>query len=195
VNGNIYKYETKNPLIRFVVAKFLNDLKTLVLPVKNEIRNALEIGCGEGYVTKFLWDLGINIEGADISPEALKIAKEKFHEINFTQKSIYELTKYNKKYDAIFAIEVLEHLSNPELAINEMIKCSNKFLILSVPNEPFFRLANILRLKYLKNFGNTPGHINHWNFFSFKKFLRRSGLSIQKYKISTLWLMALATVF
>lgn|GEM_PF-4966051 len=56
MNGNIYKYETKNPLVRFVVNKFLN-LKTLVLPIKNEIRSALEIGCG-GYITKFLWGLG-----------------------------------------------------------------------------------------------------------------------------------------
>jgi len=141
VNGNIYKYETKNPLIRFVVNKFLSDLKTLVLPIKNEINSALEIGCGEGYITKFLWDLGLNIEGADISLEALKIAKEKFPEINFTHKSIYELTRYNKKWDAIFAIEVLEHLSDPELAVEEVIKCSNKFVFLSVPNEPFFRLA------------------------------------------------------
>jgi hypothetical protein len=72
------------------VNKFLN-LKTLVLPIKNEIRSALEIGCG-GYVTKFLWGLG-----SRFLPEALKIAKEKFPEINFTQKSIYELTKSNKK--------------------------------------------------------------------------------------------------
>jgi 2-polyprenyl-3-methyl-5-hydroxy-6-metoxy-1,4-benzoquinol methylase len=193
VNGNIYKYETKNPLVRFVVNKFLNDIKTIILPIKNEIKNALDIGYGEGYITKFLWNLGINVEGADISPEALRIAREKFPEINFTQKSIYELTKYNTKYDIIFAIEILEHLSNPRLAIDEVIKCSNKFVFLSVPNEPFFRLANILRFKYLNNFGKTPGHINSWNYFSFRRLLRQSGLIIKNFKVSTLWLMALCT--
>lgn len=193
VNGNVYKYETKNPLIRFVVNKFLNDLKNIILPIKNEIGNALEIGCGEGYVTNFLYNLGINIEGADISLEALKIAREKFPKINFTQKSIYELTKYGKKYDIIFAIEVLEHLENLELAIEEMINCSNNYVFLSVPNEPLFRFANILRFKYLRNFGNTPGHTNHWSYISFKRFLKRSGLVVKKFKLSTLWIMALCT--
>jgi hypothetical protein len=32
-----------------------------------------------------------------------------------------------------------------------------------VPHEPWFRLGSMLRGKHLRDFGNHPEHVNHWN--------------------------------
>jgi hypothetical protein len=40
---------------------------------------------------------------------------------------------------------------------------------LSVPHEPWWRLGNMARLKYLRQWGNTPGHINHWSRGGFRQ--------------------------
>jgi len=193
--GNLYnKYESKNPLVKLLMRKFFTDFESIVNPIKNEVDKALDIGCGEGYVTKHIHDMGINVEGVDVSEDVIELARVRYPEIKFTVKSIYELSKYKEKYDMVFAIEVLEHLDSPRKAVEELKKVSRKYIFISVPNEPFFRLANVLRLKYLRNFGNTPGHINHWTIWSFRRFLESCELEIIKFKVSTLWLMALCRV-
>ena len=45
--------------------------------------------------------------------------------------------------------------------------------MLSVPREPVWRIANLARLKYIRAFGNTPGHVNHWSRRSFVDFVGR----------------------
>ena len=36
-------------------------------------------------------------------------------------------------------------------------------MIISVPREPIWRFLNLLRGKYIKDLGNTPGHLQHWS--------------------------------
>lgn len=190
--GNIYnKYKSKNPLVKKLMKDYFYSLDNMICPIRSEIVSAIEIGCGEGYVTKHIKDMGIEIEGADIEEGIIDIARILNPSINFGIKSIYELSNYNKYYDLVLATEVLEHLDDPGRGLKEMIKVSNKYVFLSVPNDTLFRLANILRLKYLRELGNTPGHLNHWSKNSFKIFLDRCGMKVINIKNSTLWIMAL----
>ena len=39
------------------------------------------------------------------------------------------------------------------------------------PFEPVWRLGNMARGRYLKDLGNTPGHVNHWSRWSFRRFV------------------------
>lgn len=193
--GNIYnKYESRNPLVEILMKKYFNDLDSMINQIEGEVRLAIEIGCGEGYLTQHINDLGIKIEGADIHQKIVDIAIKLHPSIPFQIKSIYDLSSYDKHYDLVLVSEVIEHLDDPELAIREVIKVSNKYILLTVPNDLIFRLANISRLKYLRNLGNTPGHINHWSEKSFQKFLKNQGLSIIQLRCSTLWLMALCRI-
>lgn len=190
--GNLYnKYESNNPIVKLLMKIYFNDFDLLIYPIKNEIKESLEIGCGEGYLTKHLKDMGILVEGADLSEDVIEHAKKIHPNIKFTVLSIYDLTKSDNKYDIIFASEVFEHLEKTTDAIRELKEVSNKYIFFSVPNEPLFRLANVARLKYLSDFGNTPGHINHWSKNNFELYLNENGLEIIKIKTSTLWIMAL----
>lgn len=193
--GNRYnKYESKNPLVNIVMQKYFKDLCDILTPIKNEITTSLDIGCGEGYVTQYVKNLGISIEGADVSESIIEIAKYLHPDVPFHMKSIYDLSHSNKTYDLVMAVEVLEHLNNPKEALNELKMASNKYVFISVPNEPFFRSCNILRFKYIHDFGNTPGHINHWTKRSFTTFLFDDFHKITL-KTSTLWLMALCEIY
>lgn len=190
--GNYYnKYESKNPIVQTLMKKYFKDLDSLVLPIKHEIATALEIGCGEGYVSKHLQDLGINIEGADISDRIIHVARKLHPSIPFRTQSIYDLDPSKYKYDIIFANQVFEHLVETRTAISYVKKSSSKYLFFSVPNEPFFRIVNLLRMKYLSKVGNPPGHINHWSKKSFQLFLESNELDIINITTSTIWILAL----
>ena len=72
-----------------------------------------------------------------------------------------------------------------------MKRVTKKYILLSVPNEPFFILANFLRGKYLKSFGNHPEHINHWTFLGFEKMLKKNGLTVVKSRHPFAWSLVL----
>jgi SAM-dependent methyltransferase len=190
--GNFYnKYESGNPLVKLLMKKFFSDLSSIIIPIKDEIGSALEIGCGEGYITEYVHQRGIPISGTDVSSRIIDLARKKFPGRVFFVLSVYELEAVQKKYDLIVANEIFEHLDDPDNAIEEIKKIAGKYIIINVPNEPYFRFANILRLRYLTSGGNTPGHVNHWSKKQFEKFLILHGLTIKMIKCSTLWTLTL----
>jgi hypothetical protein len=66
-------------------------------------------------------------------------------------------------------------------------------VIIAVPNEPLWRILNILRFKYFKDLGNTPGHLNHWSKRKLKRLLSNYGDVIKIYKPLP-WLIAVVKV-
>ena len=74
-------------------------------------------------------------------------------------------------FDLIEAFHILEHLDKPNLALKELYRVTKKYCILSVPNEPIWRILNLLRGAYVRDLGNTEGHINHWSTSSFQKLV------------------------
>ena len=67
------------------------------------------------------------------------------------------------EFELASAIEVLEHVPDPEHTVAEMARVAPRHLLVSVPREPLWRGLNIARGSYMKELGNTPGHLNHWS--------------------------------
>lgn len=42
-------------------------------------------------------------------------------------------------------------------------RADNTVSIVSVPREPMWRILNVARGPYLRDPGNTPGHVQHWS--------------------------------
>ena len=79
------------------------------------------------------------------------------------------------EFDVATAIEVLEHVPDPEHTLAEMARCAERHLLVSVPREPLWRMLNMARGAYLGQLGNTPGHLNHWSKRSFARLLGQHG--------------------
>ena len=167
--GNHYdKYNSKNFIARYLTAGFEKALVKYVEQVHP--RSIHEVGCGEGFwVLKWKEIYGNDFQSTrtDFSQKVIDIARSNAEkrllppEI-FQTDSIYDLTN-SPHADLLLCSEVLEHLETPAQALSQLAKKAEKYVIISVPNEPIWRVCNMLRFKYLKDFGNTPGHIQHWS--------------------------------
>lgn len=63
----------------------------------------LEIGCGSGFLTKYLCEEGFQVDGIDISQKMIEIAKaQNIYSANFTVCDFFEY-RTNKKYDGVIA--------------------------------------------------------------------------------------------
>ena len=67
----------------------------------------------------------------------------------------------------------MEHLAEPDKVVDEIIRVSKKYCLLSVPNEPLFMMSNMLRGKNVFRWGNDIDHLQHWSSRAFEKFINR----------------------
>lgn len=169
--GNYYdKYHSKNPVVRFLMKRFdrsLNSLIDLVNP-----SSIHEVGCGEGQLTLSFLKKGIESRGSDFSYTIIEIARsnaarENISKDHFFIRDVYHLEPESDRANLVICSQVLEHLDDPGKALSALGQISDPWLIISVPREPIWRILNLIRGKYWRNFGNTPGHIQRWNKKSF----------------------------
>ena len=168
------KYDSKNPIAQKMIAGFLNSISDLVGQIDSPVQKITECGCGQGHVNQHLEGLFPNaqVQGFDINADDLKIAQaEKLRdETHLYLKSIYDLNEQDQA-DLIVCCEVLEHLEDPQLALQKMASLKAQHYLFSVPREPLWRILNFMRGKYMKDWGNTPDHCNHWSTRQFKAFV------------------------
>ena len=158
---------------------------------------AIEIGCGEGFSTQRLRKLlpsNIELSASEFVGELVPKAKKRNPAVKIIEESIYDTTHKDNTFDLIFLLEVLEHLDYPDKALEELARIikPDGFLVLGVPREPLWCTLNMARGKYLRHFGNTPGHLNHWPTFALKRFVRNNFGPIIKSKTPIPWTQVLA---
>jgi SAM-dependent methyltransferase len=165
--GNTYdKYRSKNPIERRLMNGFFAALSQ-ALP-REHPATVLEVGVGEGEISAKLRSVypGAHIVGIDLHDDALA-AEWRMRGLVGVYADMARLPFSPLAFDLVMAIEVLEHVEDPMAALAELVRVSRGQLVLSVPREPIWRLANMARGKYLASLGNTPGHIQHWSRRSF----------------------------
>lgn len=191
---NHEKYDSKNPIAQKLLKGFMLCVSNLVRSIDSPILSVTECGCGQGHINRHLESLlpGAQIKGFDIDAKDLAIAKK--NRMNPSSdlyiKSIYEIDK-NEKADLVVCCEVLEHLEHPDLALEKMTKLNAQNYLFSVPNEPTWRILNFMRGKYMREWGNTPDHCNHWSTRKFCQFVGQQ-LDIIQIKKPLPWSMVLA---
>lgn len=170
--GNVvHKEATKNPVERWMVNGFSTALQR-ALPT--QAARVLEVGCGEG---RQLTAIGSRFPNADLVgldlPDVELTEAWDGVESAMVQASALELPFADRTFDLVLAIEVLEHLPDPEQAMREIARVAAGAVVLSVPWEPVWRIGNLARGRYVKDLGNTPGHIGHFTRRGFTKFVGR----------------------
>ena len=138
-------------------------------------QHALEVGCGEGVIADLLQRRWGEVVALDLPDAGLRADWRRYHGPRFLHASAHELPFGDDQFDVVVAAEVLEHLPDPHKGLQEMARVGRRHLVLSVPREPVFRSCNLVAGRYVRDLGNTPGHLNHWSKRSFVSLLERHG--------------------
>ena len=157
--------------------------------ISNQIINnttILDIGTGDGNILKKISRQNeIKITASDFSIKSIKhLKKVGFDVIELDVNNSTSLEKI-EIYDYISALEVLEHIQNPEKVLLQLLKKSKKGVFISFPNTGYI----FYRLRFL--FGRFPvqwrlhpgEHLRFWTFTDLKWWLKK--LKINDYKIYT----------
>jgi SAM-dependent methyltransferase len=176
--GNTYdKYGSSNPVVKRLMAGFHGSLDELWARARPE--SVLDVGCGEGVLTaEWAERLGdARIVGIDLDDPKLRAEWEtrRRDNLEFRAEEATSLSFADDEFDLAAAIEVLEHVPEPEATVAEMARVARRRLLVSVPREPLWRGLNMARGAYWGSLGNTPGHVNHWSKRSFVSLLSRHG--------------------
>ena len=171
--GNTYdKYGSSNPVERRMMAGFFDAFDACVAAAAPT--RVLEVGAGEGLVARRLLaaDPDLSMTILDL-PDPELAANWADLAATGVQGSVETLPFPDGTYDLVMAIEVMEHVPDPDLAIREIARVSSGDVILSVPREPIWCIGNMARGRYIRHLGNTPGHIQHWSKRSFAQTVAR----------------------
>ncbi|MBV9837891.1 MAG: class I SAM-dependent methyltransferase [Solirubrobacterales bacterium] len=180
--GNTFdKYGSTNPLVRRLMAGFQDSLEQLFERASPD--SVLDVGCGEGVLT-LRWAqrlqsgrvVGIDLEDPKLEAEWATRTRAN---LEFRAAGSEELPFADDEFDLVAAIEVLEHVSEPQRTLAEMQRVARRHLLVSVPHEPLWRVLNVLRGAYLRELGNTPGHRNHWSKRGFVRMMERHGTVVE----------------
>ena len=176
--GNTYdKYGSTNPVVRRLMRGFdgaLDELWAQAVP-----ESVLDVGCGEGVLTeRFASRIGTgHVVGVDLEDPKLREewSRRARPNLEFRTFGGADLPFADNEFDIACALEVLEHVPDPERTLTEMVRVARRHVLVSVPREPMWRALNMLRGAYVRQWGNTPGHVNHWSKPSFCDFANRHG--------------------
>jgi 2-polyprenyl-3-methyl-5-hydroxy-6-metoxy-1,4-benzoquinol methylase len=170
--------------------------------------SVLDMGCGNGFISKAAADKGFSVTATDISEKTISEAQtlNPHQNIHYRVFRHTDLEAETGRYDAIICSEVLEHLSDPHALLILLRRClkDTGVLIVTVPNgrgprelfvtrpvQYLLRKNNILSrsLKALKKMLGYTGQtqqssaddLTHLQFFtvrSLKSLAARSGFAI-----------------
>jgi len=189
---NLAKHSSKNPLQQLLINNFNKELLACLRKVRP--KKILDVGCGEGFTLQVIKNSGFDakLEGVDAVEEAVELAHKIHPGLTISKGDIYTLPYKDNSFDVIICSEVLEHLTDPQKALTELKRITSKYLILSVPNEPYFTIQRILRGKNILGLGAHPEHVQWWTHGAFQKFVSENGLKLKRVKAPFAWTLILA---
>jgi 2-polyprenyl-3-methyl-5-hydroxy-6-metoxy-1,4-benzoquinol methylase len=120
------------------------DIKRLEIILKTLTENlpagasVLDVGCGNGIISRGVGSQGFHVHGIDISEKAVERARalNTLPNVTFDVISAEQLVADGKKYQAVICSEVLEHLHHPENLLHTLYQSLTEdgILIVTVPN-------------------------------------------------------------
>lgn len=172
IGNHFDKEAATNPIERRLVAGFTAALEDLLPDVAADV---LEVGCGEGHqLQKVLKSVGAErVVGLDLVDVELEGSWAGLEDVQLLWGSAYQLPFPSRSFDLVLALEMLEHVDEPDTVLAEIARVATGPVIISVPWEPVWRVGNLARGRYVKDLGNTPGHIQHYSRRAIKARIER----------------------
>ncbi|HUT63092.1 MAG TPA: class I SAM-dependent methyltransferase [Anaerolineae bacterium] len=148
------------------------------------VSRILDMGCGSGWLSEMLHNRGLCVIALDLGFDSIKRASARAQakrvDIPFVQGDMYRLPLRESTFDAVVVSEVLEHLENPQDALDEIAKILRPggYIIVSTPYRE--RIQTTLCIHCNRK---TPvnAHLHMFDETILKDMLSKGGFTIQKY--------------
>jgi 2-polyprenyl-6-hydroxyphenyl methylase/3-demethylubiquinone-9 3-methyltransferase len=149
----------------------------------------LDIGCGGGLVSEPLARLGFAVTGIDAGEAMLEVAQGHAAEsgvaVDYRRMTAEDLAAAGERFDAVLALEVVEHVAAPELflaAASGLVAPGGAFIAATINRTPKAFFFAILGAEYVLRW--LPRGTHHWEKFlrpsELAGGLRRGGLAVQE---------------
>lgn len=139
----------------------------------------LDVGCGDGLFLGMLNKKGFEAYGVDMSEDGVRKCREKGLDAVVYDASRGKLPFDNNVFDSVSLLDILEHLYDPQDLLQEVVRVSKKYVIVSVPN------FNSLPARLQALLGTVPennrpnkGHVYWFNYNNLANMLKKNNLEI-----------------
>ncbi|PJA01602.1 hypothetical protein COX74_01905 [bacterium (Candidatus Gribaldobacteria) CG_4_10_14_0_2_um_filter_41_16] len=174
-------FKKHNPISRIVF--YFMDRAVIITLVKISPKSILDIGCGIGRSMSKFKNIGFKVVGIDNSPSSIIACESKGFKVgeDIIKMDASHLDFNNGSFEVVFSEGLLEHFENYQPFVEEMVRVSNKFVLLIQPN--FHSLAGKIinlatRILKRENPEELPYrmeyYINSFNKYGCKLELRKS---------------------
>ena len=105
-------------------------------------KSVLDLGCSAGYGSSLMSSRGFRVCGIDRNRKSIELAKKRYPGIDFRAADGGSVMK--KKYDAVVALDVIEHMDNHRETIEKWLGMLGPggLLIISTPNFKYSKCRN-----------------------------------------------------
>lgn len=124
-------------------------LKNVLPPLKQglNLRTAIDVGCGVGYLSEFLQRLGFDVAAVDGRTSNIEEARQRHPGINFQCFDVQgESLRQLGSFDFVLCLGLIYHLENPLAALRSFAAMTGRMLLIEgicVPGErPYFLLRD-----------------------------------------------------
>jgi 2-polyprenyl-6-hydroxyphenyl methylase/3-demethylubiquinone-9 3-methyltransferase len=146
-----------------------------------EGKKALDVGCGAGLLAEPLARLGAKVTALDAAPELIEVARAHAdgQGLDIDYRAV-GLEAIEGEYELVTAMEVIEHVADPQLFVNDLAArlADGGLLILSTPNRTAW--SKLLTITLAEGFGQIPKGTHDFDKFidpdTMRGLLAKAGL-------------------
>lgn len=152
----------------------------------------LDLGCGAGFFSNEAAKLGHSVTGVDISIEALKIARahDTTKSVRYVPGDAYNLAYPRESFDVVVALDLLEHVSDPEkiiFEISRVLRPGGLFFYHTFNRNLWCYLFTLKGMQWFVK--NTPEHLHVYSLFrkpeEVADWIENAGMEVQKVRGTT----------
>jgi len=147
------------------------------------VGKVLEIGSGKGHFTACLAKKRFKIISVDLDPDALRISKKHLTALKLSKQVLFrkinaeKLPFPSRSFNQVVSIDIFHHAKNPFRCLREMMRVTQKNLLIADLNKKGMRVMD--RVHQLEGKKHESSRIS---FKALKRHLERNGFLVKSYR-------------